>query len=266
MAAPPTGALLEVGIVSDEMVTEAFIVRRLWHTPLDLERSPALALPRQDRVAVMLLVDGGVTVFADDEPLPLAVNDALLYTAGGLRSIHGDTPTARIELSLARPPSVLSGSPRFVPGTESAVAPAALSSLANVILNAEGSPRAVVTEPLRKMLAATVELLVAENATPSFGARPPQRLFEDARTYIETWGHSPTVTASSVAEGMHVSRQYLTRVFGAHGTSIGAELRRHRASLAERLLAEALMSPHEAATAAGFSSLRAMRRALRESC
>ena len=154
---------------------------------------------------------------------------------------------------------------RLITATAPAVAPAALTQLVNVVLNAEAPPRAVTAEPLRKMLAAAVELLVAENTTPTFVARSPERLFEDARTYIEDYGHGPTVTAASVAEAMHVSRQYLTRVFAAHGTSIGAELRRNRAELATRLLAEALMSPHEAATTAGSSSLRAMRRALRES-
>lgn len=267
-AVVPSEPSVDTALVCDEVRGGHLTVRRVWHTPLDLRRAvPLTAEPRTSipGLTVVLVVDGEMTVRVRGDERLLVPTTILMWEGDQLESMRALGAIARIEVTIARPSGVAVSTPTVITTNTAAVAPAALSSLANVILNAEGSPRTVVAEPLRRMLAATIELLVAENATPSFGARPPQRLFEDARTYIETWGHSPTVTASSVAEGMHVSRQYLTRVFGAHGTSIGAELRRHRVSLAERLLAEALMSPHEAATAAGFSSLRAMRRALRES-
>ncbi|MEX0151709.1 helix-turn-helix domain-containing protein [Microbacterium sp. LMI1-1-1.1] len=76
-------------------------------------------------------------------------------------------------------------------------------------------------------------------------------------------GPQPVGHLASVHEAMYVSRQYLARIFASHGTTPGAELRRHRARLAHRLLADGFMDAAEIAAAAGFPSVRTMRRVLR---
>lgn len=255
----------KTGLVCDEVQGADLTLRRIWHTPVDLRRTPPSdSRSLDDALTIVLVVDGAMTVEIAGRERELQANNVLVWWGDHLEALHASSPVARIELTMSRPVVVPSMTPTVFTATGASMAPNALSSIANVILNAHGSPRTVVTDPLRRMLAATVELLVAENTMPTSGTRSPEELFQDSVSFIGTWAHSHTMTAGAVAEAMHVSRQYVTRVFAARGTSIGAEIRRHRVRLAQRLLTEGWMTPQEAAAASGFSSLRAMRRALRE--
>lgn len=264
--AAPLTSLAETGLVCDEVQGADVTLRRIWHTPVILSRTPPTeSRAFDDILTVVLLVDGEMTVEVAGRERDLRSNDVLVWMGDQLQGLHASSAVARIELTMSRPAGVPPLAPTVFSAKNSSMAPGTLTFLANVILNAEGSPRAAVAEPLRVMLVSAVELLVAENARPTFQARSPDQLFADALAHIASYAHIPTTSATSVSQAMHVSRQYLTRVFTARETSIGVEIRRHRVRSAERLLSAGWMTPHEAAASAGFSSLRAMRRAIRES-
>ncbi|MFZ8757496.1 helix-turn-helix domain-containing protein [Microbacterium sp. HMH0099] len=251
-----------MAVVSDEMVGAHYVARRVWHTPALLIRAPRAARPGET-LQLLVQVAGEATVRLVDDDLSLAPGDMVLSHGSGVASLRNTAPTARIELALPRPATVASTALRVLPAADESLVPTMLTSMVNAVLNVEASPPLPVVEELQNVLGATVALLAVERDPPREAVAAGERLYRDAMAHIRTWGHSPAVTVTSLVAAMNVSRQHLARVFAARDTTPGAELRRHRASAARHLLMSGLMDAADAAPASGFSSVRAMQRALR---
>jgi len=248
-------------LVAEEVALPRHVLRRVWHTAARMRSSST----RTHRALhVVLHVDGELTVRSGADAAVLSPQDVLLFVDDRRIAWEASAATARIEIVSRRPPATVSDRLQLLSPTPSAVAPALLSSTVNTVLNGDGSLAGPASQALSDVIDATVGMLLAEHGAEPEPGRSPDRVYVAALAFIEEWGHSPAVTSASVHEAMHVSRQYLARIFAAHGTTPGTELRRYRARLARRLLADGFMDATEIAAAAGFPSVRTMRRVLRE--
>lgn len=250
-------------VIADELVAGTFVARRIWHTAVALRCSAVDLSDPGD--TLMLQVDGEAVLVSDTSSRPVTSHDVVLRPLSPGTTMTCAAPSARIDVRLSMPLPHPPGSPLLLPAPTTTPASSALASLLNSILNADGEPSPRVLSALGTAVEATADALLLERV-PSFpdpGAS--DRLFDEALSYVRTWGHSASVTVQSVVDALHVSRQYLTQVFTDRGTTIGGELRRHRAALAVRMLETGLMDASEVAAASGFPSVRAMRQTLRGS-
>ena len=106
-------------------------------------------------------------------------------------------------------------------------------------------------------------VVVEASASGTHEQRPP-RPIDRARSIMMIRRHDPALSASEIAEELHLSERQLQRIFAVEGTSPARELRTLRVELARTLLADPAMGPlslHEIATHAGFTNTAAMRRA-----
>lgn len=192
----------------------------------------------------------------------LTESDAMVCAGTAGFRFETRAPSARVEIVLD-PERVRTGDEvLLLPAHTATPAASALVSILNALMNAERDPDPEVSSALLRAIHASIDALLLERLPREGRKRSSERLFQEAVAFIQTWGHSPTVTVPDIVEAMHVSRQYLTRVFTAQGTTIAGELRRHRVQVARSHLSDAFVTAGEAAAVAGFSSVVSMRRAI----
>lgn len=247
-------------MVVEELCGGSFLGRRIWHTA---GRLRYLGGGDRSEHRLLLQVDGAIELTSRGQRTTVTANDVALLRSTAAVDITSDAPSARFEVTTSIPPNRRAGPVLLLPASAPTPAATALASLVNAVMNAEPAPDHPVLSALIRAIEAAVDALVVERSPRSTASRSAHRTYEEALLFIRTWGHSPTLTVPVVVEAMHVSRQYLTKVFTDRGTTIGGEIRRHRVRLARRLLAHGLVSVSEAAEASGFSSILAMRRAIR---
>lgn len=121
---------------------------------------------------------------------------------------------------------------------------------------------------LRRSIEAALEAVLASKPDDHAAADRSglRALYRRARCEIERTYHQPATTPDSVAMSLGVTRKHLESAFRESGDTIGRRLRRTRAKHARRLLNgetdNAALMVKDAARIAGFSDVRAMKRAM----
>lgn len=232
----------------------------MWHTAAAVRYERDLP-PRRD--TLVLQIDGDVRYRFRGRSVGVTPSDVVVLRGSDDVVLETSAPTARFEVTMSTPLDRRDCGPLLLPAIGSTPSASALASVMNAVMNAEPEPPAPVVAALQRAIQFTVDALLLERLPRSAVGRSSERLFRDALGFVQTWGHSPALSVVSVADAMHVSRQHLTQIFADRSTTVGTEIRRHRSRLARRLMESGFMEAEEVAAASGFSSVSAMRRALR---
>ncbi|MDZ5146122.1 helix-turn-helix transcriptional regulator [Microbacterium testaceum] len=249
----------QLQISAEELINDDLVARRIWHTAL---RARYTHENPERSVTLALQIEGQTAVSTPSLSVVLTENDAAVFQKLEGVTMATDAPSARVEIELVPRLGSTCSELLLLPCNVPSPAASALVSILNALMNADDDPPPEVSAALMRAVHASIDALFLERLPRERRGRSSERLFHDALAFIQTWGHSPALTVPDVIDAMHVSRQYLTRVFTTRGTTIGRELRRHRVQLAQIQLSGAFVSAAEAATAAGFSSVLSMRRAI----
>ncbi len=243
---------------AEELIGADFAARRIWHTALSTE----FAGTSRDGATLILQIEGATIFSTLTTTIELSENDAIVLanTTGVTLSTHA--PSARVEIELPWERVRTQEQMLLLPADRGTTAASALVSVLNAVMNPDSDPQPAVSAALLRAIDASIDALLLERLPREGRKRSSERLFHEAMEFIRTWGHSSTLSVPDIVEAMHVSRQYLTRVFTARGTTIAGELRRHRVHLAHSHLSDAFVTASEAAAAAGFASVVSMRRAI----
>ncbi|WP_314451177.1 hypothetical protein [uncultured Microbacterium sp.] len=252
-------------IFVDEIVTPSFLLRRLWHTAVTLTPqtvASALVSPALRSPLLVLQADGPLTVIAlGHEPITLGVGGTALIDSAVHASFESEAATARIELrARLRLTSTADVGGRVMWSTEALSSWSVVASTVNALLNAEVDPASASFPAVQSALEYLVAAMVRELSPPVTRRSAAELLRERSERLIHDRADDPGFTVSELAHRLEVSRSYLTRAYGEIGATPGRRIRTARLELARDAIFGS--TTQEAANRAGFSSARALRRAL----
>ncbi len=256
-------------LFADELITNTVAVRRIWHSPVSLGRTPRSS-GRTAALTHSLLfqVNNQVQITSGGGTTELRKYGTAVFPLSVTSRVQSTRATARIEIDLSIPAAA---------GTSGLVALHAVheplqtwhvaTSLVNAVLNSEVDVADAPFASIRSSLESAALSVVAETYANARAVRPlrSDELYEEALGAIRDGSHDTEFTVEELARRLLISRRYLARVFAQRGTSPRAVLRETRASRARRLidLQGDAADLEQVAALAGFSSSRTLREALR---
>lgn len=262
----------ELIMFTDEHDEAGAIMRRIWHTPVDLTRAAA---PPSHSMRVLLQVSDSIRIdLTDGAHVVLDEGSLLVCADDAVSAMSSSAPSARIEVLL---PRELSASPvggrmllHVRHGVQESTPWIALCALVNAVLNSPTRPTMLSRTYLRHSLVDLVSALIVDTtsmrSTTTRSPRTSESLFADAMTLLQRRAREPRFTIEALAAELGVSPRHLSRVFQSNGLSPRRALREQRSLIARALLAGSPALTHDdIAQQAGFGSARAMRHALENS-
>ncbi|MDQ1135609.1 AraC-like DNA-binding protein [Microbacterium sp. SORGH_AS 1204] len=273
----PLDENLGMRIHVDEFRTPSLTVRRIWHTPAALE-----PVARDADIPVIVLQAAGELLIVSEQETRqssaeaakkagstaarLASGGSAIFRPAGVR-LSADRPTARIEVhARLHGPSqwALDGA---VHSTNVAVGgwhflSSAVNTLLSNDINVEVSSFPLLQSALEFLASAVMSELRPET-TPGNVATAATRLRSRADRVMFDRAHDPEFTVGALPEMLGVSHSYLARAYNAAGTTAHRRLGELRARHAVELFRVGADDPKTIAARSGFSSERAMMRALR---
>lgn len=252
-------------LYADEIALGGSRIRRSWHTAAQLAHVPSVAAGH----LLMLQHEGEATITTADRTDTLVPGSILVVERSTPFALHAGTSVARMEITLRAGRGGLSTP---LPGAVWVSAPghptrSILLSAVNAALNSDLRPH---TPAFTSTMSAISELAVAVIAEafpePSFHAtRREAALFASALALIRDGAGDPGMTVARIADELNTSVRHLQRVFAAHGSTPAASLRTERRRRAEAVADHGARREHldAIANSVGYTSHRAMRRALR---
>ncbi len=248
--------------VIDQFSTPTVAVRRVWHTPLDLARTPHRISPLHPAPQLWMQVDGEllITPHADVES-PLPSGSAFFHTES-VEAFRNTEATARFEIQLARRKDRRWETGELI-GCGGTSTWSALAGVINAVLNAREAP-SIRTLALQ---AASVDVLADALWFESLPILPAvdSRPFARALELITDHACDPTFTIETLAGMLGLTRTHVTRLFRQRGEMPSRVLKRERLRNARKMLAIEPTTPLETvAESCGFTSTRQLRECLRD--
>ncbi|MFB7843753.1 helix-turn-helix domain-containing protein [Microbacterium sp. NPDC056052] len=254
----------------DILVTDSFVLSRLWHTPTRSHRNAPNEQDETGRFVATLIVEGtGVYTIAGEghafEPGILLIYDPTLPAA-----FESAVPVAAIHVS-HRWTDILPAGLRREDVPVVSTPPEELAGLFTTMVNATFEQRLDECDlgfaAWLASIDSAVSSLLHNTLRACYGLAHPTTLYERALHIIDEQHTDPTFTVAGLAGHLGVSKAWLHRAFAERGTSPRHALQDARIAHARTQLPR-LPTPQEiaaaaAAEASGFATSRALRRALR---
>lgn len=252
-------------LYADEITLGASQVRRSWHSAAQFAHVP------DDAAGHLLLLhhEGEATITAADRTDTLVPGSIVVAERSSSFALQASSSVAWMEVTLRPGRSGRSAPP---PGSVWVSAPghptrSILASAVNAALNSDLRPH---TPAFRSTMSAISELAAAviAEAFPEPATHTTRRetaLFTAALALIRDGAGDPGMTVARIADELNTSVRHLQRVFAVHGSTPAASLREERRTRAAAVASHGARREHldAIANSVGYTSHRAMRRALR---
>lgn len=264
----------QLRLAADFAWTPTFVIGRIWHSPVTLEVIPSREFEHVTVASFML--EGTMDLLADGRAraAPAGSN---FYSAGNT-GLQLRTKRASSRLLVGVPSSLFDGVPdtQLIHGHSYRADPSYRHTLvASVTAALRGHVRRNTT-PYRYWSVGIEQLLLAATisnvdtdpdlARADDDAQPPSNRAEVILALIDEHAHDPAFTVQHLAELVGLSRSQVHRLLESTDRTPAAHLRDARLRLAEAMLGDSVASTDDlrrVALASGFSSMRALREALR---